>query len=60
MPVEKARPEGGNSKREFKDAHGFWPHEERCTCGIRRASHTVWNTDRSYDGHDFAGTGEKA
>lgn len=53
---------GNSLKRLFKEKHGFWPHEEKCAvCKRRRADHTVWNTDKTFDQeHEFAGTGERA
>jgi hypothetical protein len=47
-------------KRAFKAKHGFYPHEEKCGCGWRRADHTVWNTDKRFTCKEFKGTGEKA
>lgn len=48
-------------KRQFKLNHGFYPHEERCICGWRRADHTIWNTDRAFhcSSEQFRGTGKK-
>jgi hypothetical protein len=50
------------TKRAFYERHGFWPHQERCSmCGRRRADHTVWNTDSTFDHeHVFHGSGERA
>lgn len=47
------------TKREFKKLHGFYPHEEACTCRRRRADHTVWNTDPTFTCIAFFGTNLK-
>lgn len=56
--------DGQLSKRQFLAKHGFWPHQELCVCGWRRADHSVWNTDPRFkaacskDG--FRSTGKKS
>ena len=48
------------SKKEFREKHGFSMSMEACAkCRFPRGRHTVWNTDKDYDGHDFESTGKK-
>jgi hypothetical protein len=53
----------GLTKHEFKNKYGFFPHEEACICGWRRADHTIWNTDKTFKKNcsstTFQGTGKK-